>query len=344
MLQCNSYIKITPKFGQSIEFSFVNSIEIESSYEDLTDTCKITIPRKLQFEGKNLFVGDNPIFKRGDKIEVKIGYVPNLTTVFNGYIKNISGNIPTYMECEDEMYLLKQYTINYPSKVGLIERTKKGKLLKHPKVIPFNIMLDELLDYALPYTKFKTIDNIPLGSFRATNATPAMILDKLKTEYGLFSYFIEDTLMVGFANDASRTKEAEFKMEEVVINSADLEWQNESDIKIKVKVVSMMPDNSKIEVESGDPDGDQKTIHKYNLSESAAKEVADNYVKDFKYTGFRGNLETFGEPVLYHGDRCKITSTKLPERNGTYLIKKVTRKYSVDGGNRQIFNLGIKVA
>lgn len=331
MLQCNSYIKVTrtvgSRSGESIEFSFVNSIEIESSYEDLTDTCKITIPRKLQFEGKNLFVGDNPIFKRGDKIEVKIGYVPNLTTVFRGYIKKVSGNIPTFLECEDEMYLLKQTKITYPTGGNGKSNATIKNLLDAILTIPYNL-----------------IDDLPLGSITFTKVSVARVLDELKKQYGLFSYFVDGKLHIGFANDASRTKEAEFKMEEVVINSDDLEWQNEADMKIGVTAINMTLDNVKTEVTSGDPDGDQKTYHYTGLTTTELQKIADKTVIDFKYTGFKGNLETFGEPVLYHGDRCNITSVKLPERNGTYLIKKVTRNYSVGGGNKQIFNLGIKVA
>ncbi len=49
---------------------------------------KIVIPRKLTFDGLPLFNGENPIFRRGDKIEVSLGYVPNITKVFSGYIKS----------------------------------------------------------------------------------------------------------------------------------------------------------------------------------------------------------------------------------------------------------------
>jgi len=73
--------------------------------------------------------------------------------------------------------------------------------------------------------------------------------------------------------------------------------------------------------------------------EFAAKE----WIKENKYTGYRGDVETFGEPIMKHGDMAKITSEKLPERDGTYLIKKVKRVYGVDNGNHQIFTLGAKV-
>jgi len=366
MLQCQCNISITSKgTNRKVSFNFVHSIEIESSYENLTDTCKITLPRKLTFEGKKLFEGNDPIFKRGDNIEVQIGYVPNITTVFVGYIKNVGTNVPTVLECEDEMYLLKQWTVNYPKKIDLINKSKKGKLLIHPKEVPFTVKLKELLDYCLSDhdIEFDVIDNIDLGQRRFVNMTPAGVLDKLKSEYGLYSYFIDKinkttgkkvidaktnkpvrVLHVGFANDASITHEASFKMEEVIINSDTLEWSRAEDVRIQCSAISMFPDNTKSDpIIVGDPDGNQITIHKYNMNASALKFAAEEWIKENKYTGYRGDVETFGEPVMNHGDRVKLTSVKLPERDGTFLIKKVKRVYSVDAGNHQIFTLGAKV-
>ena len=356
MFQCQSLITITSAgTNRKIDFTFVHSIEIETSYENLTDTCKITIPKKLTFEGADLFNGKNPIFQRGDSIEVSIGYVPNLTTVFTGYIKNVGSNTPTVLECEDEMYLLKQWTINYPKKIDLITKSKKGKLLIHPKEVPFTVKLKELLDYCLSDhdIEFDVIDNIDLGQRRFVNMTPAGVLDKLKSEYGLYSYFKNKTdasgnvtriLHVGFANDASETFEAEFKMEQVVINSDTLEWQRAEDVRIQCSAISMFPDNTKSDpIIVGDPDGNQITIHKYNMNESALRFAAEQWIKENKYTGYRGEVETFGEPIMRHGDRAKVTSTKLPERDGTFLIKKVKRVYSVDAGNHQFLTLGAKV-
>ena len=344
MLQAQCEISITNDLGKKITFDFVHSIEIDSSYENLTDTCKIVIPRKLVFEGLDLFTGDNPIFKRGDKIEVSLGYVPNITKVFSGYIKTVGSNVPTVLECEDGMYQLKQYTVNYPSKKALDDVISKLKV--HPATIPLKVKLDELLDFCLTPKgiEYEIVDNIDLGSFRAINATPAMILDKLKSEYGLYSYFKGDVLKVGFANDASVTSEASFKMEEVIINSDTLEWQRAEDVRIKCVAISMFLDNTKSEpIEFGDPDGNQITIHKYNMDAKSLEFAAKEWIKENKYTGYRGEVETFGEPVMNHGDRAKITSDKLPERDGIYLIKKVKRIYGVNEGNHQIFTLGAKV-
>lgn len=326
MFQCNSEITITKESGKKISFSFVHSIEIESGYENLTDTCKISIPRKLELEGQSLFNGVDPVFKRGDKIEVKLGYVPNLETVFTGYIRNVGSSIPTILECEDEMYLLKQYKITYPS-------GGNGGA---------NKTIDDLLK-AILKVPYKLIDNLPLNNITFTKVTPSRVLDELKSKYGLFSYFRNGFLHVGFANDASKTNEAEFKMEETIINSDSLEWQDEENISIGVTAINMTSENVKTEATSGDLDGEQKTYHFTGLNLSELQKVADKTVKEFKYTGYNGEVETFGEPIMNHGDRAKITSVKFPEKNGIYLIKKVKRHYGVDVGNHQTFTLGIKV-
>jgi hypothetical protein len=345
MLQAQCGINVTNDSGsKNITFNFVHSIEIESSYENLTDTCKITIPRKLTFEGIPLFTGDNPIFKRGDKIEVSIGYVPNITKVFSGYIKTVGSNVPTVLECEDGMYLLKQYTVNYPSKKALDEVINTLKV--HPATIPLKVKLDELLDFCLTPKgiEYEVVDNIDLGSFRVINASPAMVLDKLKSEYGLYSYFRDGILHVGFANDASVTSEAELKMEEVVINSDTLEWSRSEDVRLKCVAISIFPDNTKSDpIEFGDADGNQITIHKYNMDSKSLEFAAKEWIAENKYTGYKGEIETFGEPIIKHGDRVKLTSVKLPERDGTFLVKKVKRIYSVDSGNHQVLTLGAKV-
>ena len=326
MLKCNCEIIVrSANNNRVISFDFVNKIEINSSYEDLTDTCNITIPRSIQFEGKNLFVGNDAIFKRGDRIEVKLGYEPNLETVFNGFIRNIGSGLPTVLECEDEMYRLKQYKITYP-KGENSDKTIKG-------------LLDTILK-----VPFKLLDNLPLNDITFTNVTPAIVLDKLKSEYGLFSYFRDGFLIVGFANNASDTLEAEFKMEEVIIDGDSLEWQNEDDIEIGVTAINIDSENKKTEVKAGSLNGEQKTYHYTGMSKEDLKNVAEKTVKEFKYTGFKGEVETFGEPIMRHGDRARITSTKLPERDGTYLIKRVKRVYGVNEGNHQIFTLGVKVA
>jgi hypothetical protein len=353
MLRPKSYITITKTDGESAEFNFCNQWETHESYENLTDTASVIVPRKLTQEGLSLFTGSDPVFKRKDRIKIEAGYYPNRETLFEGYISHVSANIPVRLECEDSMFIFKQFKVTYPQKFTTVTLSKKGKPLKHPKIISENITLKQLVDYIfnegeyndlLDGITYNIVDDIKLGQFRASNATPAQIFDKLRDLYGIYTYMKGSVLYIGFASNAADTKEAEFKMEEVCINSNELDYQREEDFTIKVKCISMLPDNTKIEAEAGDAEGEQRTYHYYNIqTEAELKTLAEKRVKENKYTGFRGYFETFGEPLLKHGDRLKMTSTKLPERNGVYLIKSVKRLFSVTGGYRQLFELGLKL-
>jgi hypothetical protein len=172
----------------------------------------------------------------------------------------------------------------------------------------------------------KSIDDINLGSFRATNATPAQCFDKLRDEYGLNSYFIGKKLYIGFANNARSSTEREYIMEEVCINSNYLQYQRAEDIIVKVKCVpcSLITQRSRLKQATKTGAKDIPLLQ-HHLS-NGIKNIAEQRVKDQKYTGFRGWMETLGQPLLKHGDICKIVSKSCQRRNGSYLIKSVLQK------------------
>lgn len=349
MLRPRLNITFITEENVSVEFRFCKGFEIDESYEGLTGRCSITLSYEFfgQAGSRNLFAGEKPIFKRGDRVIIKAGYYPKIVTVFDGYIANVNANLPIEIQCEDAMFLLKKYTFNIPSKVPLITKSKNGKFLKRPKVDTSkiaNISLNELLDIIIPDDiDFVVVDDIKLGKFRCSNATPAMILDKIKEQYGLYSYFVDDVLYVGFASNALETTEFILDMEEVVINSNDLFYKRSEDIQIKVRATSMNDQNVKTTIETGNPEGEQRDYHYYNLTLSQLDEIAKKRLSEAKYTGFFGTLETFFYPYVRHGDIVTIKSRRLPERDGTYIVKSVKRIIDVRMGGRQFLELGAKI-
>lgn len=343
MLRLQSQITFTKEDGTEFIFDFCHLVETEESWEHYTKTAKINVPRKISFEGRNLFVGSEAIFKRGDQVKIELGYFPKLRTVFEGYITKVGSNIPCVLDCEDEMFTLKNTRCTYPKKVGHITTGKNGRTLKKPKVVSRAISLNDLLGNILPdEIQYECLD-VNLGSFRANNASVSQILDELKKDYGLFSYFRDGKLYVGLPSNAGITNTEEFTFEETIIDESDLEWQEASDIAIKVKAISMQPDNTKKEVEVGDSDGAQRTFYTYNATDAGLTEFANLELNKVRYTGFRGQVETFGEPYLRQGDIAKIVSRKLPERDGNYLVKGVKRKFGFNVGYRQYLALDVKV-
>jgi hypothetical protein len=143
MLRLLSEITITqqpstdyPSRNKVFILNFCNDIEINSTWQNLTDTCKIIIPKKVlvvddkgnkvNWFGQNT-IGSNatpPLILRGDKILVKLGYnystptnpeVIELNTEFDGYVSEVNPKMPITLMCEDKMWILKQ--IKVPNKV-----------------------------------------------------------------------------------------------------------------------------------------------------------------------------------------------------------------------------------
>ena len=347
-----------------IVLDFVNEIQIESSFENKTDTAKITIPKTITNNGKPISTGSDSIFKRGDKVKIECGYYPNLTTIFEGYITTVNTKSPIIIECEDEMFLLKNSKVIYPKKRTVVNSvtSKKGKvkMLKKPRVYSSAINLSDLLnefhavmweehEYELDYQIFSdpdlktTTNDVNLGSFRATNVSVVECLDVLKKEYGIYSYFRNGVLKVGFPSDASDTKTIPLVFEENIIDDTNIEFQRKEDLRLRIKAISMNSNNTKLEEEVGDADGTLKTFHYYNATQSDLIAFANLKLKTFQYTGFVGDITTFGEPFIRHGDAVKLKSYKYPDKDGTYQVKGVKRGFGMNG-YRQVLELGVKLA
>lgn len=367
MLRCISKITITPVGGKPFELDFLNEVEVQTSYDKMTDTAKVMFPRNINYDGKNVFVGESALFKRKDAIKIELGYSPKFRTVFEGYITKVGAGNPIVIECEDKMFLLKNTKVTYPEVTGTITHGKSGKLLKKPIIVTDPISLNQLLDYMIPNDiKYKIIvnnangigvtDDVNLGNLSVTKVSVTEVLDMLKSRYGLYSYFVrvattkglgtnavtteEQILHVGLPSNAAKSNTESFAFEETIINSDDLDYQQADDLNIKIVAISMDSNNTKKEIEVGDPDGSQRTYYTYNASDADLKTFANLKLKEVKYTGYDGKIETFGEPFVRHGDIAKITSLKFPEQDGYYSIVGVDYSMTVERAYKQTIDIG----
>lgn len=304
------------------KFSFdaVVDVEINESIETLTDTCNITINKKFEWNGKNIALGDDRILKRKDKVIVKSGWDGDFKTVFIGYLKNIKAGVPVVIECEDSMMLLKKKTI-----------TKSYE----------NVTLKTLLEGILPAgIKFKTPGDkdIHIGQYRITKASAAQVLENLKTDYGLYSYFrlidnstgtdAEAVLYVGLAYWFDRGEEV-VKFSGNMVDD-DLTYKIYDDIEMMVKATSLLPNNTKIEIEVGDVDGEVRTVHHYNLSKAQLEVYANAELEKFKYTGYKGTITITAIPFLRKGDVANVIGNKY-NPDGKYFVKSIKRNSGVKG-------------
>lgn len=334
MLRLNAEITI----GDNV-FTDVTEIEISSTWERFTDTARITLPKRLEKDGEPIFVGDNSLFKAGDAVEIKLGYFPTLQTRFIGFVSRVIPELPAVIECQDITWLLKQSNIEVSfESVTLKELIDEGiKQAADQQTIAIRKTQIQAIN-----TNFIDPD-LTLGSFRTIGGPVNFvgILKELKKVYGLQTFAQDNDIFIGSPYNLTGRDQSTYEIifERNVIDH-DLNFVNEDDVKIKIKAISMLPDNTKIEAEVGDPDGEQRTFFTYNITTVAAlKTMAETELERFKYSGFQGGFVTFGEPFIRHGDTIKLVNKKLPERDGFYLVDEVNTTFGF-GGFRQDVILG----
>lgn len=318
MFRLSAKVEISGDAG-SWTFEKITSCEIERDADALTATCKLTLPRKVKWEGQT----SNPI-RRGDKIKVWLGYDDDLELAFVGYVLRKGFKTPIEIFCEDEMFMLKQ----------------KPCVKKAYKSVDIQTLLsDQNLGYDI-----KVLGEQSMGQYRTNFETVAELLAHLK-ENSIRTFFrFEDgkpVLYCGVLFDHGTELRQVFETGVNIISDSSLDEQKAEDVKIKLKVVSLQPDNKKkIKVEVGDADGERRTLHCYGKTEAEAKAWGEQELERLKRDGLTGSFQTFGHMLL---DRLDIIGIKIDgERKGKYQIQKNTITYG-SSGFRQDITLGSRV-
>lgn len=301
------------------EFPYVKSVEISSSYENLTDTCEITVPRKVVHEGQIITNGES-LFAVGDKVTVTAGYDGNTEVIFSGYVARIKPHANITFSCEDPMWLMKQKSYTFSGK---------------------NETLKSVLSRISP-TPYEAID-ANLGRIRFSDRTGAYILKELRDTYGLYSWFRAGVLYSGLAYRVEGRKGAKMVFSENIINPDDLWFRKKEDIKLNIKAISIKPDNTKEEISFGDPEGEVRTIHLYNVSKADLQSRAQAEIDRIQRDGWTGQIKTLGQPTLRHGDVVSLVDNTNPDRNGKYLVKSIDYSINTDTGFLQTLHLGNQI-
>lgn len=339
MLRLVSEIKIG-----NFQFDYVTNVNIKSSWDTFTDTASITLPNKFKDRnGKSIVVGANNIFQRGDEVEIKLGYFPNLVSKFKGFISKIIPDSPLILECEDRMWLLKQE--NIPSKT-LTDTTIK-KVIDFAVKTPFP---DLVIEYDTPDAKIGSVE-IDNKSF----INVVKLFELMKKRFGFNIYFLGDKLQVKAMNSiiALNNPIHRFGFQQNIITSG-LEYIREDDIQIVIKAESILRNdtriilfgfkqNGKVVVTETPKTGEIRAMIVYNLTKSQLEEQIRRDIDRFIYEGYAGNFTTFLEPAVSHSDRVDLIDNKHVEREGRYLIRTTETNFGINGG-RQIISLKNKIS
>ncbi len=299
-----------PNRDKTYFFDIINKITVKKSFEDLTKTAEVILPRNLKYKNLNIYQGPNPVVLRGDKITIQAGYFPNLTTIFKGYISRVSDSIPIELKCEDQMWILKQ--------------------IASPNLSYKDVSLDQLLS-----DMFKNLDyNV---DYEAIGARLGMV----RINSASISKVLNDVLKVGLPYYAPKRNET-FLFEKHIIEN-DLQYLRSEDVKIKIKGV-LIKDNSKEEIFVGSEDGDLRTVFQYGGTIEELRRLCNTYLTNYNYTGYHGSLTTFLEPYIEPGDYATLASYQVPDRKGTYIVKSNEITISPEEGGRQKIELEQRVS
>lgn len=313
MVNMNSHITIG---AYVFKTGKLNGVKIQSSRKVIGDTASIFLPN--YYKGSDRF---DSLVQEGDPVEIQLGYDGDYRTEFIGYVKEVKPNTPLEIVCEDETWRLKQEQVSMSWK----ETT-----------------LHDVLRYLVPDVQIECI-NIDLSPFRLDKVSKAEALAKIKKMYGLDVYFRGKKLYVGFAYQESGLNEVKYHFQKNAIHG-DLTFKTKKTVKIKVKAVSILKSNEKLEVEVGDEDGELRTLHFYNITKTdELKAIAEEKLELLKYDGYRGKMKAKGVPFVVHSTKVQLEDDKYPKRTGKYFIDEITTTYDSGGFNRTI-ELGRKAS
>lgn len=287
-------------------FAYVSRVTVDSSWKNMGDTCTIELPNA---EGRL-----DKYIKPGMPVEVQLGYDDALRTEFTGYVVRVAPGTPLRIECMDEMWQLKQDTIS-----------KSWKTVTLAEVLKF-IAPDALLD---------SVPSMVLAPFRLDKVTRAEALSTIKEMYGLAVYFRGPQLFVGLPYTERGLAKRVYHFQKNALVGG-LAYRRKDDVKVTVKAISIMPDNSRIELELGDKSGEQHTLHFYNLDKVALKQQGEEKLSRLKFDGYSGAFDAFGDPNIEHTAIVQVQDDKYADRAGDYFADAVRTSYGADGYRRNI--------
>lgn len=315
------------------EITLVTDITIVTSRNELTDTALVTFPNNLAQRSRAI-----DQIQIGDRIEIRLGYFPNLTLEFSGFINFVNKGSPLQLQCEDEAFLLKRVALpatNFP-----------------------DTTISEVVNRF--YSGRTRIVDAQIGDIRlAKGATLIKFFDLLRSKYSILSFFQQGILKINTSLTEDNTARTFLIHEQrnVPMGTTRLDFQNNNDQPIISHGISVQRDGTTIElfatyrdnllnndiiVSRAQPLGTLNTLKVPNLTRERLEPLIRRRLPLLFYTGVSGEVTTFGEPSIRHGDTVQYVDDRIPERNGFFRVNAVVKAFTVSGGYKQRVTLGLK--
>ncbi|MEH0154681.1 hypothetical protein V6R21_19060 [Limibacter armeniacum] len=291
----------------------VARVQVRSTWRELTDTAVIELPRNLDLKGKSL----DEVVKRGDRVDIFLGYNGGLKREFTGFVRKVERDVPVRIYCEDYAYLLDRKV--------------------EPKAWA-SVTLEGLVTYLTAGLGIASeVVDVNLGKVRLEKGSIADVLMQVRDTFGLVAYFRHNpdnntrpTLFVGFPYDLVTDKDtAILHRQRNVANSSGLKYQGKEDVQVTIRAISNAADKTakKTVVEVGS--GPVRTRNYMpGLSKEQLRSLATKELDNLRVDGFSGSLESFGIPYIAHGDAVRIIDQQYVDEDARYLSDGVDIEFS----------------
>lgn len=315
------------------KFTGVNQVEVKRSIATLAGTAKIRVPSTAvvkKTDGSRLNVLTAQQIKRGDAVEISLGYNGKLYKEFSGYVSRVNLTKPLEIECEDGAFQLREKSI---------AKTYKASSL--------NAVLTDLT--AGTTIKVNTagltlnIEKLILATTKGGNVTRIEALQHVLDRYGLVGYFNENQELFVGLRQGNKTGETKLKIGWNTVKDDELKYHNKEEQKVKITAIYVNKLGQRTEVKVGDEDGAQRTIFLTDVADSTQlKKLAENELEKYKFDGYAGKITTFLQPFAAPGSVIKLTDPEYGDRNGSYYCEGVEVTFGTSGARRKI-EIGAKI-
>ena len=321
MFTLDSHIQIG-----AIRFDQVVDVKITRSVDLLSDTATIELPTRFVLKDSNEQQSTERVFKAGDPVSITLGYLDHFSKEeFVGFVTSVEPGTPVKVHCEDAVWKIRQKSCN-----------------KNFKAVD----ISEVLNYILEGTGVSLSGKTPKVQFKKfllKNVNGAQALQKIKDEFGLSLYLDnEGKLYAGLRQTEGDGTVVTYDLEGN-IQKQSLQYKTADEVKIKLTAKGWKQDNTHVQVEVGDPEGENRTWQTYGVDNAETlKTLAKSRLDELKYEGYRGSLTSWLIPFADRGMTSAVIDARYPEREGNYFIPKVVVTFGKRGAKRTV-TLGRKI-
>jgi hypothetical protein len=308
-------------------FKTVSGLRVNRSVHSIASTATIRLPLSARLKTNTVSntIETNKVFNVGDNVEIKAGY-DKLYTEFKGFVRKINYQKECEIECEDF--------------AGKLRETSLKKSWQ-------SVSLSDAISFIKTQVPgLKVTDKIPsmtINKVIIDGKSALWFLDEIKNKYGISCFFdLENTLQIGMVYQYQQG-EVKYNIGYNCPDETDLQYVDANDVKLKIKAVGIKKDGTKIEKETGDSDGEERTLHFYDVSDTGTLEsLAKNELEKYKFSGYRGKITGFLDPYCSPGMKAMIKDSAYGRETGNYYVESVETSISESGG-RRIVELGLKL-